>query len=241
MIPRKSKPALHGRRHVEVHRTDHIGWLRAAVLGANDGIVSMSSLLVGVAAASITEGGLLITGVAALVSGAMSMAAGEYVSVSSQSDTERADLARELAELAAQPEHEHSELAAIYVTRGLSPELADAVAKQLMVHDALAAHARDELGLSDAVSARPTQAALTSALSFASGGLFPLLLSIMTPTRWVVPVVAVSSLVLLTALGELAARVGGAPAGKAALRVGLLGSMAMGLSVVVGVLFGAQA
>jgi VIT1/CCC1 family predicted Fe2+/Mn2+ transporter len=233
----KSKPAPRGHRHVEVHRTDHIGWLRAAVLGANDGIVSMSSLLVGVAAASISQGGLLVTGVAALVSGAMSMAAGEYVSVSSQSDTERADLAREHAELSTQPEHEHDELASIYVTRGLSPELAREVAKQLMVHDALAAHARDELGLSDTVSARPTQAALTSALSFASGGLFPLLLTILTPTRWVVPVVAVSSLVLLTALGALAARVGGAPGGKAALRVGLLGSVAMGLSVAVGSLF----
>ncbi|MEY4513122.1 MAG: hypothetical protein RLZZ450_5244 [Pseudomonadota bacterium] len=239
MTTRKVKPTPRGRRHTEAHRTDHIGWLRAAVLGANDGIVSMSSLLVGVAAASIAEGGLLVTGVAALVSGAMSMAAGEYVSVSSQSDTERADLARELTELATQPEHEHDELAAIYVARGLSAELAGKVAKQLMAHDALAAHARDELGLSDTVSARPTQAALTSALSFASGGLFPLLLTILTPSRWVVPVVAVSSLVLLAALGALAARVGGAHAGKAALRVGLLGSMAMGLSVAVGSLFGA--
>jgi VIT1/CCC1 family predicted Fe2+/Mn2+ transporter len=239
MTTPKNKSEPRGRHHVEVHRTDHIGWLRAAVLGANDGIVSMSSLLVGVAAASIGEGGLLVTGVAALVSGAMSMAAGEYVSVSSQSDTERADLAREHAELSTQPEHEHAELAAIYVTRGLSPELAREVAKALMVHDALAAHARDELGLSDTVSARPTQAALTSALSFASGGLFPLLFTILTPARWVVPVVAISSLVLLTALGALAARVGGAAAGKAALRVGLLGSMAMALSVAVGSLFGA--
>lgn len=239
MLLASHRSAARGSRHLERHRTDHIGWLRAAVLGANDGIVSMSSLLVGVAAANISDAQLLITGVAALVSGAMSMAAGEYVSVSSQSDTERADLAREQAELSAQPDHERDELATIYVARGLSPELAREVAKQLMAHDALAAHARDELGLSHTVSARPTQAAVTSALSFASGGLFPLLLAVLSPTRWVVPLVSVSSLLLLTALGVLAARVGGAPAGKAALRVGLLGSLAMGLAVAVGLLFGA--
>ena len=198
----------------------------------------MSSLLVGVAAANVSPGALLVTGVAALVSGAMSMAAGEYVSVSSQSDTERADLARERAELASQPEHETQELAAIYVGRGLLPELATSVAEQLMAHDALAAHARDELGLSHTMTARPTQAAVTSALSFASGAVFPLATALLAPARWIVLFVAISSLILLAVLGVLAARTGGAAALKPALRVTLLGALAMALAVGVGRLFG---
>ena len=180
--------------HRERHRTERIGWLRAAVLGANDGIVSTASLIVGVAAASAGRNEILVAGVAGMVAGAMSMAAGEFVSVSSQLDTERADVAREREELATQPEFEKRELAAIYVARGLTPELATQVADQLMAHDALSAHSRDELGLSEAAGARPVQAALTSAATFAAGAALPLLTSLVAPTPYVVPVVAATSL-----------------------------------------------
>ena len=225
--------------HPELHRTERIGWLRAAVLGANDGIVSTASLMVGVAAASAGSGALLLTGVAGLVAGAMSMAAGEYVSVSSQSDTEQADLVRERAELVASPESEHRELASIYVTRGLTPELATQVAQQLMAHDAVGAHARDELGISAAVSARPVQAALTSAATFAAGAALPLLTAVLAPAAQLVPLLAGTSLVFLTGLGALAARAGGAPVLKAALRVAFWGALAMGITAGVGRLFGA--
>ena len=216
------------RVHQERHRTERIGWLRAAVLGANDGIVSTASLIVGVAAASAARSEMLVAGVAGLVAGAMSMAAGEYVSVSSQSDTEQADLARERDELAAQPEFEKQELAAIYVARGLTPELATQVAQQLMAHDALGAHSRDELGMSEAVSARPVQAGLTSAASFAVGAALPLLTSLAAPAPQVVPVVAGTSLLFLTALGALSARTGGAPVLRASVRVAFWGALAMG-------------
>lgn len=225
--------------HPELHRTERIGWLRAAVLGANDGIVSTASLMVGVAAASAGSGALLLTGVAGLVAGAMSMAAGEYVSVSSQSDTEQADLTRERAELLASPAAEHRELAGIYVKRGLTPELATQVAQQLMLHDAVGAHARDELGISEAVSARPVQAALTSAATFAAGAALPLLTAVLAPAAQRVPLLAVTSLVFLTALGALAARAGGAPVLKAALRVAFWGALAMAITAGVGRLFGA--
>ncbi len=227
------------RIHREQHRTEHIGGLRAAVLGANDGIVSISSLMVGVAASNAGRGALLVAGVAGLVAGALSMAAGEYVSVSSQSDTERADMARERGELAAQPENEHQELAMIYEGRGLAPDLASQVAQQLMAHDALGAHARDELGMSEVVSARPVQAALISAASFAIGAALPLLTSLLAPTAKAVPWVVATSLLFLTALGALAARTGGAPVLKASLRVALLGALAMGITAGVGRLFGA--
>jgi VIT1/CCC1 family predicted Fe2+/Mn2+ transporter len=183
--------------HRERHRTQHIGWLRAAVLGANDGIVSTASLVVGVAAADATHGAVLVAGVAGLVAGAMSMAAGEYVSVSSQSDTENADLDRERRELAADSDHEHKELAAIYVDRGLDPELARQVAVQLMAKDALGAHARDELGISEMMTARPIQAALTSAATFAVGAALPLLMVVASPVAYLIPVVAGTSLVFL--------------------------------------------
>jgi vacuolar iron transporter family protein len=225
--------------HRESHRNQRIGWLRAAVLGANDGIVSTASLMVGVAAANVARGELLLAGVAGLVAGAMSMAAGEYVSVSSQADTEQADLARERAELKAQPEHEHQELAAIYVKRGLAPELAVQVARQLMAHDALGAHARDELGISEAMSANPVQAAFTSAATFAVGASLPLLAALAAPAALLVPVVASTSLVVLTALGTLAARTGGAPVLRAASRVVFWGALAMGLTAGAGKLFGA--
>lgn len=224
--------------HRERHRTERIGWLRAAVLGANDGIVSTASLIVGVAAAGAGRSEILIAGVAGMVAGAMSMAAGEFVSVSSQLDTERADVAREREELATQPEFEKRELAAIYVARGLTSELATQVAEQLMAHDALAAHSRDELGLSEAVSARPVQAGLTSAATFAVGAALPLLTSLMAPAPHVVCVVASASLVCLTALGALSARTGGAPVLRASVRVAFWGALAMGLTAVVGRLFG---
>jgi VIT1/CCC1 family predicted Fe2+/Mn2+ transporter len=225
--------------HRESHRTSRIGWLRAAVLGANDGIVSTASLMVGVAAANVGRTELIVAGVAGLVAGAMSMAAGEYVSVSSQSDTEKADLARERAELKAHPEHEHQELAEIYVNRGLAPELADKVALQLMAHDALGAHARDELGISQALSARPVQAALTSAITFAVGAALPLLAALASPATLLIPVVAGSSLLVLTTLGALAARTGGAPVFHASLRVVFWGALAMALTAGAGKLFGA--
>ena len=227
--------------HRESHRNQRIGWLRAAVLGANDGIVSTASLMVGVAAANVARGELLLAGVAGLVAGAMSMAAGEYVSVSSQADTEQADLTRERAELKTQPEHEHQELAAIYVKRGLAPELAVQVARQLMAHDALGAHARDELGISEALSANPVQAAFTSAATFAVGAALPLLAALAAPATLLVPVVAGTSLLVLTALGALAARTGGAPVLRASLRVVFWGALAMGLTAGVGKLFGAVA
>ncbi|HUM11594.1 MAG TPA: VIT family protein [Myxococcaceae bacterium] len=225
--------------HPELHRTERIGWLRAAVLGANDGIVSTASLMVGVAAAGAGRGELLVTGVAGLVAGAMSMAAGEYVSVRSQADTEHADMSRERAELAAQPAAEKQELASIYVARGLSPDLAKRVAEQLMAHDALGAHARDELGISPEGNARPVQAALTSAASFAAGSACPLLIALIVPPRWVLPVLPAASVALLAVLGGLAARVGRAPVLPAAIRVAVLGALAMAVTAGIGRLFGA--
>ncbi len=225
-------------RHSEAHRARRIGWLRAAVLGANDGILSTASLMLGVAAAHAVRAELLLAGVAALVAGAMSMAAGEYVSVSSQADTEQADLARERAELAAQPVQEHQELANIYVRRGLTPELAAEVSRQLMAHDAIGAHAKDELGITLAMAARPVQAALTSALTFAAGAVLPLLAAWLAPTPWLPQGVAATSLVVLTALGALAARAGGAPIFRAALRVVFWGALAMALTTAAGKLFG---
>ena len=226
--------------HIEHHRTARIGWLRAAVLGANDGIVSTASLIVGVAASNAGRSEMLVAGVAGLVAGAMSMAAGEYVSVSSQADTERADVARERGELATQPGFERRELAAIYVARGLTPTLAAQVAEQLMAHDALGAHARDELGMSDAVSARPVQAGLTSAASFAGGAALPLLILLVSPVSYVARVVAGTSLLCLTVLGAVSARAGGAPARKASLRVAFWGALAMGVTAAVGKLFGSM-
>jgi VIT1/CCC1 family predicted Fe2+/Mn2+ transporter len=228
-------------RHAERHRTQRIGWLRAAVLGANDGIVSTASLILGVAAAGADAQGILAAGVAGLVAGAMSMAAGEYVSVSSQADTERADLARERAELAADPEHEQAELTAIYIERGLDPALASNVAAQLMQHDALGAHARDELGISDSLAARPVQAALASACTFALGAVLPLLIVAVFPVTVLMWAVSGSSLVFLALLGSLAARAGGAPAIAAASRVTFWGALAMGLTAGVGALFGVVA
>jgi VIT1/CCC1 family predicted Fe2+/Mn2+ transporter len=223
----------------ERHRFDRINWLRASVLGANDGIISIASLLAGVAAAQATRGGLVVTGVAGLVAGAMSMAAGEYVSVSSQADTERADLARERKELATDLEAEHRELATIYVHRGLTPELAEQVATQLMEHDALGAHARDELGISAVASARPVQAALASGAAFAVGGALPFLLALVLPSGWLVAGIPAVSLVSLVGLGALAARVGGAGMKRGALRVAFWGALAMGLTAAIGSLFGA--
>jgi VIT1/CCC1 family predicted Fe2+/Mn2+ transporter len=227
-------------RHAEHHRTHRIGWLRAAVLGANDGIVSTASLIVGVAAAESSRGSILVAGMAGLVAGAMSMAAGEYVSVSSQSDTERADLDREREELATEGEHEHAELAAIYVARGLDAALADQVATQLMAKDALGAHARDELGISDTLSARPVQAALASAGTFSVGAAMPLLLVVVVPASALVWAVSGSSLFFLALLGSLAARAGGSPVWKAAARVTFWGALAMALTAGVGALFGAS-
>ena len=224
--------------HREWHRTQHVGWLRAAVLGANDGIVSTASLVVGVAAADATHGAVLVAGVAGLVAGAMSMAAGEYVSVSSQSDTEKADLDRERGELAADIDHEHKELAAIYVDRGLDPELAKQVAVQLMAKDPLAAHARDELGISEMITTRPIQAALTSAVTFAMGAALPLLTVVVSPVAYLIPVVAGTSLVFLALLGTLAAYTGGAPVVTGAARVTFWGAIAMALTAGVGHLFG---
>jgi VIT1/CCC1 family predicted Fe2+/Mn2+ transporter len=228
-------------RHVEWHRTQRIGWLRAAVLGANDGIVSTASLVLGVAAAGADAKSILVAGVAGLVAGAMSMAAGEYVSVSSQADTESADLARERKELAADPEHEHAELTAIYVTRGLDAALASSVATQLMKHDALGAHARDELGISELLSPRPVQAALASAATFAVGAVLPLLVVVLFPLSALMWAVSGSSLVFLALLGSLAARAGGASVLAAAARVTFWGALAMALTAGVGALFGVAA
>ena len=226
-------------RHLERHRTAHIGWLRAAVLGANDGLISTASLVMGVAASGSPRSAVLIAGIAGLVAGSMSMAAGEYVSVSSQADTEAADLARERRELASSPDAEKAELVAIYVGRGLTAELATQVAEQLMARDPLEAHARDELGLSEISMARPLQAAITSALTFASGALLPVLVSAVAPRSsftWAVPA---STIVLLAVLGGIAARVGAAPIGRGALRVMFWGVLAMAASAAVGRLFGA--
>ena len=228
-------------RHLERHRTERIGWLRAAVLGANDGIVSTASLVLGVASAEGSRSAVLIAGVAGLVAGAMSMAAGEYVSVHSQADTEHADLERERGELAAGGPAEHEELAAIYVQRGLTPALAHQVAEQLMAHDALGAHARDELGISAALQARPVQAALTSALTFAVGAALPLVIVLLVPERRLVPAVAGASLVCLGALGGLAAQAGGARALVGAARVVFWGALAMGITAGIGALFGTVA
>jgi vacuolar iron transporter family protein len=225
-------------RHREAHRTEHIGWLRAAVLGANDGLISTSSLVVGVAAAQSARDPVLLAAVAGLVAGAFSMAAGEYVSVSSQADTEAADLAREQRELAAEPEQERAELAGIYVGRGLSADLAAQVADQLMAHDALAAHARDELGMSEASRARPIQAALASAAAFAAGAAPPLLLVLLVPFVGLTPAVVAGSVVLLLGLGGLAARLGGAPVLRGSLRVAFWGAVAMGATALAGRLFG---
>lgn len=225
-------------RHAERHRTERIGWLRAAVLGANDGIVSTASLVLGVAAAGADSKALLVAGVAGLVAGAMSMAAGEYVSVSSQADTEGADLARESDELAGEPEQEHAELAEIYVRRGLDRGLAATVASQLMKHDALGAHARDELGISEVSTARPIQAAFASAGTFSLGAAFPLLVVLLFPASLLMWVVPASSLLFLALLGSLAANVGGAPVLKAAARVTFWGALAMALTAGVGAIFG---
>jgi VIT1/CCC1 family predicted Fe2+/Mn2+ transporter len=228
-------------RHIERHRTQRIGWLRAAVLGANDGIVSTASLVVGVAAAGAGSRSILVAGVAGLVAGAMSMAAGEYVSVSSQADTQDADLARERRELAADPEHEHEELAAIYVQRGLEPALAADVAKQLMKHDAIGAHARDELGISEMLTAQPVQAALASASTFAVGAALPLLIVLLFPVSALVWAVSGGSLLFLAILGSLSARAGGASTAMAAARVTFWGALAMALTAAVGALFGVAA
>ena len=224
--------------HAELHKTDTIGWLRAAVLGANDGLISVSSLVAGVAAAATTRDPVVVAALAGLVAGALSMAAGEYVSVSSQADTEHADLERERGELAAAPEREHAELAAIYVSRGLTPELARQVADQLTAHDALGAHARDELGLSAITRARPIQAALASAAAFACGAALPTLLVLLVPLEGLTAVVIGSSLLLLAALGGLAARLGGASLRKGAARVTFWGAIAMGCTALIGRLFG---
>lgn len=228
---------LHITQHPEAHRTHRAGWLRAAVLGANDGIVSTASLLIGVAAASASQTTLLMTGVAALVAGAMSMAAGEYVSVCSQADTEKADLAREQAELAENPVLELRELTAIYAARGLTPELAAQVAAQLSDHDALAAHARDELGISNTLSAKPLQAALASAASFAVGATLPLGVTALAPMQSVIVWVASASLVSLVLLGVLAARVGGSAVLPSVWRVTFWGVIAMAATAAAGKLF----
>jgi vacuolar iron transporter family protein len=232
-------PLMPRTTHPEIHRTSRVGWLRAAVLGANDGIVSTASLLVGVAAASVSTDELLTIGLAGLVAGAMSMAAGEYVSVSSQADTEAADLAREREELLTEPESEHLELAMIYQSRGLTPELASQVAHQLTEHDALGAHARDELGISEISTARPVQAALTSAATFALGAALPLIAALLAPAAKVSIVVAATSIMFLGGLGAIAAHAGGAPVGRGAFRVVFWGALAMAVTAFVGKVFGA--
>ncbi|MCE7861062.1 MAG: VIT family protein [Chloroflexi bacterium CFX2] len=226
------------RHHLEVHYADRIGWLRAGVLGANDGIVSTASLVVGVAAASAVRGDVLLAGIAGLVAGAMSMAAGEYVSVSSQADTEKADLAREKKELETDDVTERRELVNIYIQRGLEPALAKKVADQLMAKDALMAHARDELGLNEIHTARPIQAALASALSFAVGAILPLLAVMVAPVQWMIPIVVASSLLFLAVMGVIAAKLGGANMWVGALRVAFWGLLAMLATFLVGKLFG---
>ncbi len=228
-------------RHKERHRTGRSGWLRAAVLGANDGILSTASLVLGVAAAHATHSNVLVAGVAGLVAGSMSMAAGEYVSVHSQADTEQADLALERAELKADDKGEHKELMAIYVARGLDSSLAKQVSEQLMAHDAIGAHARDELGISETFRARPIQAALASAGSFAVGAAMPLLVAALAPAADLIPLVSLTSLVFLALLGGLAARAGGAGVTMGAIRVTFWGALAMALTAGVGALFGTVA
>ncbi|MGV6812734.1 MAG: VIT1/CCC1 transporter family protein [Brevirhabdus sp.] len=222
----------------ERHFIDRVGWLRAAVLGANDGIVSTASLITGVASAGSDRWTIVLAGVAGLVAGAMSMAAGEYVSVSSQADTEQADLEREKFELATQPEYERRELARIYEGRGLKPELALEVADQLTKHDALGAHARDELGISHTVVSHPVQAAVSSAGAFTTGAMLPLMAAILTPLDWIGPVTVVATLVALAILGAISARTGGAPVGRAVARVAFWGAVAMAATAVVGYVFG---
>jgi vacuolar iron transporter family protein len=228
------------RGHSEHHVVERLGWLRAAVLGANDGLLSTSSLIIGVASAQGTHQAVLIAGISGLVAGAMSMAAGEYVSVSSQSDSERADLGRERKELSEDREGELRELAGIYVKRGLDKALALQVAEQLMAHDALGAHARDELGISDATAARPVQAALASAASFSVGGALPLLMALATPTAHVIEAVAFASLLFLALLGAVGAKTGGANLLRAAIRVTFWGALAMGVTAGIGAIFGTQ-
>lgn len=227
--------------HRERHRTEHMGWLRAAVLGANDGIVSTASLLMGVAAAHASRHDLLLAGVAALVAGAMSMAAGEYVSVHSQADSEQAELDREREELANDTDAEHRELAGIYIGRGLDPALARQVAEQLMAHDALDAHARDELGITEVLRARPLQAAAASAASFAAGAVVPLLVVALVPPALQLPLVFAISLACLALLGAAAARMGGAAVATGALRIAFWGALAMAATTGVGLLFGGPA
>jgi vacuolar iron transporter family protein len=228
-------------RQIERHRTDRIGWLRAAVLGANDGIVSTSSLVLGVAAAHATHSSVVVAAVAGLVAGAMSMAAGEYVSVHSQADTEKADLKLERAELKSDSKGEHKELAAVYMGRGLDAALAKQVVEQLMAHDALGAHARDELGISPALTARPLQAAWASAASFAVGAAMPLVVAIIAPDAALIPLVSGTSLLFLAFLGGLAAHAGGASVKLGAIRVTFWGALAMAATAGVGALFGTAA
>ena len=225
-------------RHRELHKLENIGWLRAAVLGANDGIVSTSSLILGVAAAHASHNSIVITGVAGLVAGAMSMATGEYISVQSQADTEEAALDKERAELRKDIQSEHDELAAIYVARGLDASLARQVARQLMAHDALGAHARDELGITDTLSAKPIQAAFASAISFALGALLPLLVVWLSPVDKLIPCVAIGSLFFLALLGTLAAKFGGAEIWKGVVRVMFWSALAMGVTAAIGAMFG---
>jgi vacuolar iron transporter family protein len=225
--------------HRESHRAARIGWLRAAVLGANDGTISVASLVVGVAAAGASQSGILLTGVAGLVAGAMSMAAGEYVSVQSQADTEGADIEREKHELESQPERELAELTSIYVSRGLDQPLARLVAEKLMSSDALGAHARDELGITETLRARPIQAALASATSFAVGAIVPITAALLAPSAWVAEFSSATALVTLVTLGGTAAYVGGASIARGAMRVAFWGALAMGLTAGIGRLFGA--
>ena len=229
------------KRHWEHHRTDRISWLRAAVLGANDGIVSTASLILGVAAAHADHAGIMVAGIAALVAGAMSMAAGEYVSVHSQADSEKADLDREREELKTDSAAEHRELALIYERRGLDKALAKEVSRQLMAHDALGAHARDELGITETLTARPIQAALASAASFAVGAALPLIVTLLAPLPALIWSVSLTSLVFLASLGAVAAKTGGAPIGPATLRVTFWGALAMAITAGVGALFGVAA
>ncbi len=227
-------------RHSEFHRSHHIGWLRAAVLGANDGIVSTASLIIGVAAGNANHHTILLTGIAGLIAGAMSMAAGEYVSVSTQSDTENADLAKERLELATDQENELKELTGIYVGRGLTPDLAHQVAIQLTEHDALGAHARDELGITEIVTARPVQAAFASAASFAVGAALPLIIALLASGKLLIPSVGVTSLICLAVLGGVAAKVGGANQWTGAARMTFWGALAMAATAAIGSLFDAS-
>ncbi len=226
------------RIHAERHLVSRIGWLRAAVLGANDGIVSTASLIVGVASAAATQHDILITGIAGMVAGAMSMAAGEYVSVSSQSDTEQADLARETLELKTDPESELNELVGIYIKRGVAEPTAREVSVQLMNHDALTTHAREELGISEITTARPIQAALTSAATFTAGALLPLVTVLICPTRWLIAAVSIASLLFLGLLGAIGAKAGGSNISKATIRVVFWGALALVFTAIIGRLFG---